>query len=86
MRALKYTARLTLGAILAVGLTSVGCKEMEKNPRTTGTVGGAVAGAAIGAAVDKDKPVRGAAIGGVAGGAAGNAGGEIYKKNKDKND
>jgi phage tail tape-measure protein len=83
MRAIIKLMTSALTTCLAIGVMSGGCETMEKNPRTTGTVGGAIAGAAIGAAVDKDKPVRGAAIGGAAGGAAGNVGGQVYKDNKD---
>jgi len=70
-----------LGAISILTLTA--CNEIEKNPRTWGTVGGVAAGAAAGAAIDRDEPARGAIIGGAAGGAAGNVGGKIYKDNRD---
>jgi hypothetical protein len=63
---------------------ALGCDSMEKNPRTTGTIGGGAAGAAAGAAIDKDHPLEGAVIGGAIGAGAGNYGGKVYKdKHKD---
>jgi hypothetical protein len=76
------TVVIGLLAVISIGAVA-GCNEIEKNPRTWGTIGGAAAGAAAGAAIDRDQPARGAIIGGAAGGAAGNVGGEIYKQNRD---
>lgn len=71
------------GLIISSGLALGGCNEVQKNPRTWGTIGGAAVGATAGALIDKDKPVRGAVIGGAVGGAAGNVGGKVYKDNRD---
>jgi hypothetical protein len=81
MRGTRSIVTLGLAASLLAGM--VGCSEMKRNPRTTGTIGGAAVGATAGALIDDDKPVRGAIIGGVIGGAAGNVGGKIYKDNHD---
>jgi len=82
MQDLKRTTSSIAVACLSALLLSA-CNELEKNPRTWGTIGGAAAGAAAGAAIDHDEPARGAIIGGAAGGAAGNVGGKIYKDNRD---
>ena len=78
-----WTRWLSAGLVAVLLLSDTGCNEIEKNPRTWGTIGGAAAGAGAGALIDQDEPVRGAAIGGVVGGAAGNVGGKIYKDNRD---
>ena len=82
MQQKKNTTFTMLAAFASVVILG-GCNELEKNPRTWGTIGGAAAGAAAGAAIDRDEPARGAIIGGAAGGAAGNVGGKIYKDNRD---
>jgi len=82
MQGLKRFTLATLTVVVST-LTLTACNEIEKNPRTWGTVGGVAAGAAAGAAIDHDEPARGAIIGGAVGGAAGNVGGKIYKDARD---
>lgn len=78
MRNFSWPITCVLTASLALAM-AVGCEDMKKNPRTTGTVAGGATGAAVGAAVDKNHPVEGAVIGGTVGAGAGNYGGKVYK-------
>ena len=84
MRIFSWPVACILALSLALA-TSVGCEDMKKNPRTTGTIAGGATGAAVGAAVDKDHPAEGAVIGGAVGAGAGNYGGKVYKDRNGSN-